>query len=1041
MALVGEMQYLTIGNNTYSLPHGAEPGNTVTEIGTTTASGSSTAFSREDHVHKLTAAAGTAVGLASTGYVTGLPISTFTNDKGYITQGQIPPGAAAYDGPMSKVGQTTAAGSSNAFARGDHVHSIVPSDFGLATTADLNDYLPLSGGTMTGKIVSSYSNTGNHGIQFYGINNTYTQLYSNGYNGTTASYVPKLYFDKPTILNNIYTDAGSTASAVSVGYLNNKHYATTAQIPTVPTNVSAFTNDAGYITGYTETDPVFSVSPAAGITTADISAWNASTAGGIQNLIDGSGSSAVHQIGSTAAGDNSFAEGYLTYASTAAHSQGINTSATGSASHSEGFVTLAEGNSSHAEGQQTSAIDILSHAEGYKTYAASTASHAEGYQTTADSIYSHAEGNKTRSYGPYSHAQGCSSSATAQSSHAEGQETRASGMYSHAQGYLTTAKGSAGHAEGNYTLASGMYSHAAGERTVAQGYAQTVIGRYNIQQGSSATTASSDNAFIIGNGLNGNNKSNAMSITWAGDQTLAGALTLGSQATASNQAVRLDQILNNLIDGSGSSALHQISSTATGQYAVALGKETKASGDYSFTIGEKTLAGTIYDNNSSKYTKQTYAQGYGSTANGWQAHAEGQNTFAGSVDSNNVGSAAHAEGYATSAVQGNGPHSQGVQTLARYNGAHAEGYNSIAASTAAHAQGYQTTVNGIASHAEGYLTAAGDYGSHSQGMRTVASGDYSHAEGYGSTASGYEAHAEGYQTLASNSSSHAEGRGTSATSPQSHAEGYNTRASGQYSHAEGQYTYTTGYDAHAEGSHTTASGDHSHAAGLYTIANRQAQIAIGKYNVTPTTAQAFIIGNGASTAARSNAMTVDWDGNVNLPSTASTYQINNTNILQLIYPIGAIYMSTNDTLPAALVSFGTWTQIKDVFLLAAGDAYSAGSTGGSATIEYTPAGSNGATALSVAQMPSHYHYIVRNANSQGATTASELSASNYISAYATAAKTDLTYSLRHHNSTPNVGRSSSQGSGSAHNHTWTGTKATLDNMPPYKVVYAWQRTA
>ena len=29
----------------------------------------------------------------------------------------------------------------------------------------------------------------------------------------------------------------------------------TPDIPTVPTNVSAFTNDAGYITGYTETDP------------------------------------------------------------------------------------------------------------------------------------------------------------------------------------------------------------------------------------------------------------------------------------------------------------------------------------------------------------------------------------------------------------------------------------------------------------------------------------------------------------------------------------------------------------------------------------------------------------------------------------------------------------------------------------------------------------------------------------------------------------------------------------------------------------------
>lgn len=45
-------------------------------------------------------------------------------------------------------------------------------------------------------------------------------------------------------------------------------------IPTVPTNVSAFTNDAGYITGYTETDPVFTASPAHGITSANISSWN-----------------------------------------------------------------------------------------------------------------------------------------------------------------------------------------------------------------------------------------------------------------------------------------------------------------------------------------------------------------------------------------------------------------------------------------------------------------------------------------------------------------------------------------------------------------------------------------------------------------------------------------------------------------------------------------------------------------------------------------------------------------------------------------------
>lgn len=972
MALVGEMQYLTIGNNTYSLPHGAEPGNNIQNVGTsaTSATGSSTAFAREDHVHALTAAAGTAVGLASTGYVTGLPISTFTNDKGYITQGQIPPGAAAYDGPMSKVGQTTAAGSSNAFARGDHVHSIVPSDFGLATTADLNNYATtaqLNAFVPISKISSGTTSTINNGGNTLDIKvkkgNIKHQIISDFQpDYTDFSIIAEDSSDYSTGIIGI--TPGFTRVAASNGTDNDF---VCSELVLTPTDASLFVGTTGsFYSGLYGQDGTISLAvkdvnynvvnelllssigttsmlpivvgstsseSMALVTNSQLSA--ATSASGVQNLIDGSGSSAVHQVGSTAAGDNSFAEGYLTYASTAAHSQGINTSATGSASHSEGFVTLAEGNSSHAEGQQTSAIDILSHAEGYKTYAASTASHAEGYQTTADSIYSHAEGNKTRSYGPYSHAQGCSSSATAQSSHAEGQETRASGMYSHAQGYLTTAKGSAGHAEGNYTLASGMYSHAAGERTVAQGYAQTVIGRYNIQQGSSATTASSDNAFIIGNGLNGNNKSNAMSITWAGDQTLAGALTLGSQATASNQAVRFDQldtyattaqILNNIIDGSGSSALHQIS--------------CYANGDYSFAEGYQTTAANKYS------------------------------------------------------------HSQGYQSKAL-----SSFYN--------HAQGYRTTSSGNSSHTEGYQTLASSTGAHAQGEETQALAA--------------RAHAEGYKTLANKTSSHAEGS--------------QTTADGYFTHTQGYRTYAASTAAHAEGSYTTASGQYSHAGGLYTIANEQAQTAIGKYNVIPTTAQAFIIGNGASTAARSNAMTVDWDGNVNLPSTASTYQINNTNILQLIYPIGAIYMSTNDTLPAALVSFGTWTQIKDVFLLAAGDAYSAGSTGGSATIEYTPAGSNSATALSVAQMPSHYHYIVRNANSQGATTASELSASNYISAYATAAKTDLTYSLRHHNSTPNVGRSSSQGSGNTHNHTWTGTKATLDNMPPYKVVYAWQRTA
>lgn len=53
-------------------------------------------------------------------------------------------------------------------------------------------------------------------------------------------------------------------------------------------------------------------------------------------------------------------------------------------------------------------------------------------------------------------------------------------------------------------------------------------------------------------------------------------------------------------------------------------------------------------------------------------------------------------------------------------------------------------------------------------------------------------------------------------------------------------------------------------------------------------------------------------------------------LFNLIYPVGAVYISTNATDPGMLFG-GTWARIKDSFLLAAGDVYAAGATGGSAS--------------------------------------------------------------------------------------------------------------
>lgn len=81
--------------------------------------------------------------------------------------------------------------------------------------------------------------------------------------------------------NNYTSTEKSKLSGIAAGaevnvQANWNQTTTTADdyIKNKPTNVSAFTNDAGYITGYTETDPVFSASAAAGITSSNISAWN-----------------------------------------------------------------------------------------------------------------------------------------------------------------------------------------------------------------------------------------------------------------------------------------------------------------------------------------------------------------------------------------------------------------------------------------------------------------------------------------------------------------------------------------------------------------------------------------------------------------------------------------------------------------------------------------------------------------------------------------------------------------------------------------------
>lgn len=116
--------------------------------------------------------------------------------------------------------------------------------------------------------------------------------------------------------------------------------------------------------------------------------------------------------------------------------------------------------------------------------------------------------------------------------------------------------------------------------------------------------------------------------------------------------------------------------------------------------------------------------------------------------------------------------------------------------------------------------------------------------------------------VATGNYAHAEGTETDASADFSHAEGYLSGARGIGAHAEGYFTLAQGEYSHAEGYYSEAYGDYSHVEGEDTIAKGYAQHVQGSYNIEdPDSVYLHIVGNGEDTESRSNAHTLDWDGN------------------------------------------------------------------------------------------------------------------------------------------------------------------------------------
>lgn len=146
----------------------------------------------------------------------------------------------------------------------------------------------------------------------------------------------------------------------------------------------------------------------------------------------------------------------------------------------------------------------------------------------------------------------------------------------------------------------------------------------------------------------------------------------------------------------------------------------------------------------------------------------------------------------------------------------------------------------------------------------------------------------------------------------------------------------------------------------------------------------------------------------------SSEQQAKNNILNSIYPIGSVYISTSAVSPADLFG-GTWQRIQGRFLLGADSTYSAGSIGGEET-----------HTLTVDEIPAHAGHLPVNSGSHtGYGDAGGL----YLSQ-----GTMATYGTDPRgwddNGSEMTPTGVDRGGDQAHN-----------NMPPYLAVYMWERTA
>lgn len=470
--------------------------------------------------------------------------------------------------------------------------------------------------------------------------------------------------------------------------------------------------------------------------------------------------------------------------------------------------------------------------------------------------------------------------------------------------------------QGLNTIATGTYSAAFGASTSALDYASFVEGDSNAAVSNSAHAEGRYNLSMQGTAykiLTRDNTTKSVSLESISGLTAGTTLYFYVAGSAPVLGATISSITGATIFLNGLSGI-----TITSNWAYAVRKST----------------GAVYP---------PHAEGYNNLQTAYASHIEGFQNLDFGYNAN------HTEGYKNTNNGNYGSHVEGALNTTALESSHAEGANNYSIGWYSHAEGQNNYASGYASHVEGEYNVATGGEDHAEGYATSTTSFAAHTEGYNTHATeGVLYSITGYSTLASTITvSDATGlttglgqnvikilsfgdnspqTGMTITAINGNVITLNTgtesiASSWKYlvrkvisgnggAHSEGRQSIASGTASHAQNELTIASGNNSHSGGLGTLAQGYNQTVIGKYNIAQGTTSslvntdhAFIIGNGTSGTTRSNALTINWNGQATfaggliiggttIPSVNNAYELGSaTNRWSTIYAQNALNTS------------------------------------------------------------------------------------------------------------------------------------------------------